>query len=118
MAGRPLGGRGEILHLTAAGTTTTLEVAPRFALPGEEAPTGSLMAPMPGRVLEVRASTGDEVAAGQAVLVLEAMKMEHHMAAPFAGTVTEVRVAAGDQVDNGAVLLVIAPADGEDGDDD
>ncbi len=118
VAGRPLGGRGEILHLTAAGTTTTLEVAPRFALPGEEAPTGSLMAPMPGRVLEVRASTGDEVAAGQAVLVLEAMKMEHHMAAPFAGTVTEVRVAAGDQVDNGAVLLVIAPADGEDGDDD
>jgi len=117
VAGRPLGGRGEILHLTAAGTTTTLEVAPRFALPGEEAPTGSLMAPMPGRVLEVRASTGDEVAAGQAVLVLEAMKMEHHMAAPFAGTVTEVRVAAGDQVDNGAVLLVIAPADGEDGDD-
>ena len=51
------------------------------------------------------------------MLVLEAMKMEHHMTAPFDGTVTEVRVTAGDQVENGAVLLVIEPDEVE-GEDD
>ena len=114
VAERTLDGHGEILHLTTAGTTTTLEVAPRFPLPGDEAPTGGLVAPMPGRVVEVRATTGDTVAAGQALLVLEAMKMEHHMAAPFDGTVSEVRVTTGDQVDNGAILLVIESANGGD----
>jgi propionyl-CoA carboxylase alpha chain len=58
-------------------------------------------------VLEVRCSVGDEVEAGQVLVVLEAMKMEHHVRAPVAGVVTEIRVTAGDQVDNGATLLVI-----------
>ena len=66
---------------------------------------------MPGRVLEIRAAVGDTVSKGQTMLILEAMKMAHHMTAPFDGTVTEVRVATGDQVDNGSVLLVIHPAD-------
>ena len=114
--GRPLDGRGEVVHITTAGTTTSLEVAPRFPLPGDEAPTGSLVAPMPGKVLEVHATVGDVVAAGQALLVLEAMKMEHHMAAPFDGTVAEVRVAVGDQIDNDAVLMVIESATGKDAD--
>ena len=68
---------------------------------------------MPGRVLDVRTTVGDMVAAGQTLLVLEAMKMEHHMTAPFNGTVTEVHVATDDQVENGTVLMVVAPADGE-----
>ena len=49
--------------------------------------------------------------AGETLVVLEAMKMEHHMAAPADGVVAEVRVAAGDQVDNGALLLVFESAE-------
>ena len=108
-----LAGRGEVLHVTMAGTTTTLEVVPRFTVSGVEGSTGGLTAPMPGRVLNVGAVVGDRVKAGQSMLVLEAMKMEHHLAAPFDGTVTEVRVVVDDQVDNGAVLLIIEPDDGE-----
>ncbi len=107
-----LAGRGEVLHVTMAGTTTTLEALPHFTLPGTEAPTGGLTAPMPGRVLEVQAAAGDRVAVGQSMIVLEAMKMEHRMTAPFDGTVVEVRVASGDQVDNGAILMVIDPDSG------
>ncbi len=105
------GPSGEHLHLTGGGTTTTFRVVPRFSVPGSEAPSGGLVAPMPGRVIEVRVAVGEQVTAGQTLVVLEAMKMEHHMTAPFDGTVTEVRVATGDQVDNGSVLLVIHPAD-------
>ena len=105
------GPSGEHLHLTGGGTTTTFRVVPRFSVPGSEAPSGGLVAPMPGRVLEIRAAMGDTVTKGQTMLLLEAMKMEHHMTAPFDGTVTEVRVATGDQVDNGSVLLVINPTD-------
>ena len=112
VAADELTGRGEVLHVTVAGTTTSLETVPRFNLPGTEAPTGGLTAPMPGKVLDVLAAAGDVVVAGQAMVVLEAMKMEHRMTAPFDGTVAEVRVTAGDQVDNGAVLMVIKPADG------
>jgi len=106
-----LAGRGEVLHVTVAGTTTTLEALPRFALPGNEVPTGGLTAPMPGRVLEVQAAAGDQVTTGQTMIVLEAMKMEHRMTAPFDGTVVEVRVGTDDQVDNGAILMVIEPTD-------
>ncbi len=108
-----LTGRGEVLHVTMAGTTTSLEVVPRFTVSGVESSTGGLNAPMPGRVLNVGAVVGDRVKAGQSMLVLEAMKMEHHLTAPFDGTVAEVRVAVDDQVDNGAVLLIIKPDQGE-----
>ena len=108
-----LAGRGEVLYVTMAGTTTTLEVVPRFTVSGTEGSTGGLTAPMPGRVLDIGAGVGDRVKAGQSMLVLEAMKMEHHLAAPFDGTVTEIRAAVDDQVDNGAVLLIIEPDDGE-----
>jgi len=74
-----------------------------------------LIAPMPGRVLEIRTSVGGTVVAGQSLLVLEAMKMEHHMTAPVDGTVIEIRVVTGDQVDNGALLLVIEPVAEEGG---
>lgn len=104
---------GDRIHLTAAGTTTTFGLVPRFPVPELEAPTGGLLAPMPGRILDVRTMVGDMVATGQTLLVLEAMKMEHHMTAPFNGTVTEVHVATDEQVENGTVLMVVAPTDGE-----
>ena len=60
---------------------------------------------MPGTVLRVLVAAGDAVAAGQPLVVVEAMKMEHQIVAPAAGTVAEVLVAAGQQVDTGQVLL-------------
>ena len=74
-----------------------------------------LVAPMPGAVIDLRAAVGDRVEAGQVLVVLEAMKMEHHIAAPFDGTVTEVPIVEGQQLDNGALLVVIEPAGDEAG---
>jgi Pyruvate carboxylase len=63
---------------------------------------------MQGTIVKALVAVGDAVEAGQAVIVLEAMKMENHVAAERAGTVTEVRVAPGDTVGTGDVLVVIA----------
>jgi geranyl-CoA carboxylase alpha subunit len=68
---------------------------------------GRLRASMSGRVAALPVAVGERVAAGQALLVLEAMKMEHVHAAPHAGTVTALRVAIGDQVAGGRVLVEI-----------
>jgi propionyl-CoA carboxylase alpha chain len=81
---------------------------PRFPLPGSSLAEGSLTAPMPGTVLRVTVVAGDQVKAGDALLVLEAMKMEHAVKAVADGTVAEVLVAQGQQVDAGAVLVVVA----------
>jgi propionyl-CoA carboxylase alpha chain len=87
------------------------QLVPRFTLPGDDAASGGLVAQMPGRVIEVRVSVGDIVTAGQTLILLEAMKMEHPMRAQTDGHVAEIRVAAGEHVENGAVLLVIEPND-------
>jgi propionyl-CoA carboxylase alpha chain len=58
-------------------------------------------------VLHVRVQAGERVTAGQVLVVLEAMKMEHHIKAPADGRVAEVRVAEGQHVDNGTLLLVL-----------
>jgi biotin carboxyl carrier protein len=62
---------------------------------------------MPGGVVRVLAAAGDTVTAGQPLVVLEAMKMEHTIAAPVGGTVAGVSVVPGDQVDTGQVLVVV-----------
>ena len=62
---------------------------------------------MQGTIVKVLVAVGDAVEAGQALLVLEAMKMENHINAERGGTVKEVRVAAGDTVGTGDVLVVI-----------
>ena len=72
---------------------------------------GSLTAPMPGTVIEVKVSEGDSVEAGQPLIILEAMKMEHTINAPTAGTVAEVLYNAGDLVDDGAELLILDAAE-------
>lgn len=66
---------------------------------------GGLVAPMPGKVLEVLVAQGDVVEAGTPLMVLEAMKMEHRIVAAADGTVVAVHYEAGDQVAQGAVLL-------------
>ncbi|WP_306320422.1 MULTISPECIES: biotin carboxylase N-terminal domain-containing protein [unclassified Streptomyces] len=76
---------------------------------------GSLTAPMPGTVTVVKVAVGEHVAAGQSLLVVEAMKMEHVIAAPHAGTVTELDVAPGTTVAMDQVLAVVAPEDAESG---
>ena len=87
--------------------STTLREVDRFPDPGLAVAAGSLLAPMPGVVTSVRVSAGDPVAAGQVVVTVEAMKMEHSVRAPGDGYVQDVRVRAGDQVANGAVLVVV-----------
>jgi propionyl-CoA carboxylase alpha chain len=105
---------GDRLYVQAPGGTVAFDVVPRFVVPGAAAATaGGLMAPMPGIVLDVRCAPGDVVDARQTLVVLEAMKMEHHVRAPADGVVAEVRVAKGQHVENGAVLLVLDPV-GED----
>jgi len=89
------------------GGAVTLAGRDRFPRPEGSGPAGGLVAPMPGKIIDVRAAVGDAVTAGQVLVVMEAMKMEHHLSTPGDGTVAEVRVAVGDQVDNGAVLLVV-----------
>lgn len=77
----------------------------------EEAGTGRLLAPMPGKIVAVDVATGDHVARGTPLIVLEAMKMEHTVRAPMAGRVTVVSVQVGDQVEDGAALASVDPDD-------
>ncbi|MCP4038853.1 MAG: ATP-grasp domain-containing protein [bacterium] len=86
---------------------------PRFKIPGEEETVGGFVAQMPGKVIDLRVAVGDHVKAGDTVLVLEAMKMEHPMRAAEDGVVAEVRIALGEQVEAGTLLLVVEPAEQE-----
>jgi len=85
----------------------TLIPAARFADPAAQVAAGSLLAPMPGTVVRLAAAVGDQVRAGQPLLYLEAMKMEHAISAPAAGVLAELPVAAGQQVEVGSVLAVV-----------
>ncbi|GAB7145105.1 acetyl/propionyl/methylcrotonyl-CoA carboxylase subunit alpha [Mycobacterium riyadhense] len=87
-----------------------LVALPRFPEPGSAVAQGSLVAPMPGSVIRIGAEVGDTVTAGQPLIWLEAMKMEHTIAAPADGVLTQVNVNTGQQVEVGAILGVIASA--------
>ena len=80
---------------------------PRYTDPAAEVAAGSLLAPMPGAVIRVAVSVGDTVTAGQPLLWMEAMKMEHTIAAAVDGIVTELPVEVGTQVESGTVLAVV-----------
>jgi len=67
----------------------------------------SIVAPMPGRVVRILVAAGDQVAARQPVVVVEAMKMENELRSPKAGRVKDVRVTEGTSVDAGRVLIVV-----------
>ncbi|MCW2689375.1 MAG: acetyl/propionyl-CoA carboxylase subunit alpha [Mycobacterium sp.] len=94
------------VHLTAL---------PRFPDPGASVAKGSLLAPMPGAVVRVGAAVGDTVSAGQPLVWLEAMKMEHTVTAPTDGVLAELHVAAGQQVEVGAVLARVEDPDSPEG---
>ncbi|MGZ4460025.1 MAG: acetyl/propionyl/methylcrotonyl-CoA carboxylase subunit alpha [Nocardioidaceae bacterium] len=105
--------RGDLVDVDSAYGHVALTRLPRFVDPAEQVDTGSLLAPMPGSVVAVAVAAGDPVTAGQPVLVLEAMKMQHTVSAPHDGVVTELPVRVGDQVASGAVLAVVQPPEGD-----
>lgn len=88
--------------------------APAAAAPAAAAPAAApvadgtkVTAPMPGTILDIKVAVGDTVAAGQAVCVLEAMKMENDVNAPCAGKILSINTTKGSAVETGAVLAVI-----------
>ncbi len=98
---------GDHVHVDSPYGHRRFTLVPRFTDPASQHASGSLLAPMPGTVVAVHAAVGDSVDAGQPVLVLEAMKMQHAVNAPHAGVVTEIDVAVGRQVAAGDVLAVV-----------
>ncbi|RJL32476.1 acetyl/propionyl/methylcrotonyl-CoA carboxylase subunit alpha [Bailinhaonella thermotolerans] len=90
-----------------------LRLLPRFADPAATLAAGSLLSPMPGTVVRVEAVPGDQVTAGQPLVVLEAMKMEHVVRAPRDGLLERLHAAPGDRLDAGALLAVVTPREDE-----
>jgi pyruvate carboxylase subunit A/propionyl-CoA carboxylase alpha chain len=95
---------GDDVFVDTPGSSVHLVALPRYPDPADAVAHGSLLAPMPGSVLRVGAAVGDTVTAGQPLVWLEAMKMEHTIAAPADGVLAELNVTAGTQVEVGAVL--------------
>ncbi len=102
---------GDDIYVDSARGPVHLVSLPRFPEPGSAVEQGSLVAPMPGNVIRLGAQVGDAVTAGQPLIWLEAMKMEHTITAPADGVLTQLNVNTGQQVEVGAVLArVEAPA--------
>ena len=81
---------------------------PRFVDPAGQVAAGSLVAPMPGSVVRIAVAVGDAVKAGDPILWLEAMKMQHRINAPADGVVAELPVREGQQIDVGSILAVLS----------
>jgi acetyl-CoA/propionyl-CoA carboxylase biotin carboxyl carrier protein len=92
------------------GTYAIAELPPERLGAGAGAHDGDVRSPMPGSVIAVRAAAGEQVDAGQVLLVVEAMKMEHALGAPFAGTLDALEVRVGDQVVVDQLLATVRPA--------
>ena len=98
---------GDDVYVDTAGASVHFRRPPRFVDPSAVARPGSLLAPMPGSVIRVAVSEGDRVTAGQPLIWLEAMKMEHTVAAPADGVVSTLAVEPGRQLAVGDVLAII-----------
>jgi 3-methylcrotonyl-CoA carboxylase alpha subunit len=102
---------GDVFHVFANGAHYPLAYNDPMAHAGEaEAEGGRLTAPMPGKVVAVLAAQGQEVKKGDALVIMEAMKMEHTIAAPHDGVIDEILYSVGDQVADGAPLLAFKTA--------
>lgn len=101
---------GDAVFVDCARGGCAFTLVPRFVDPSTVVAAGSLLAPMPGTVVRLGAVVGEQVVAGQAILWLEAMKMEHKITTPAAGVLTELDVAVGQQVDVGAILAIVSDA--------
>ena len=108
---------GDVADVDSALGSSSYTIVPRFPDHSHDAVAGSLVAPMPGSVVRVLVEPGDAVVAGQALVVLEAMKMEHTVSAPADGAVSDVQVSAGQQVEAGAVLVVVTEEQGNSDED-
>jgi len=102
-------GRDRVVLLNGRSHRLTL-FDPIAAASADEAGGAHLSAPMPGRIAAVHVADGDLVEAGQALMVVEAMKMEHTIRAPAAGEIERIRYAVGEQVEEGAELIVFTDA--------
>ena len=88
----------------------TFSVPPRFVSPDDAGRAGSTLAPMPGKVVRLLVAAGETVVAGQPLIAIEAMKMEHQIVSPHDGVVAEVYVQPGQQLDGGQPLLKVEPS--------
>jgi propionyl-CoA carboxylase alpha chain len=103
----------DAIHVDGPGTGVALAPVSRFPDPAEtQKSPGSLLAPMPGTVVRVAVPEGARVSAGQPLLWLEAMKMEHLVAAPTDGLLAKLHVTPGQQVSVGTILAVVEPQEG------
>lgn len=91
----------------AAKAAPAPKAAPKAAAPQGAAGGIAVTAPMPGKILAVKANAGQAVKKGDVVLVLEAMKMENDIVAPEDGTIATINVAVGDSVESGATLATL-----------
>ena len=82
-------------------------ILPKFNIAQEEVIKGGLVAPMPGKVVEIKVKKGSNIKKGDTLVILEAMKMEHKILAPDNGKVKEVLIKENEQVENGATLVVL-----------
>ncbi|KAI8619235.1 carbamoyl-phosphate synthase L chain, ATP binding domain-containing protein [Chytriomyces sp. MP71] len=96
---------GEKVHVFAEGTKTTLHLAADIVAVGTGGAVGSVKTPMPCKISSVNVAAGDEVAKGQTLIVLEAMKMEHVIKSPFDGIIKKVHYNVGDIVGEAKVLV-------------
>lgn len=100
---------GDSVHVSFRGRQFLVE-KPSRARQALQHASGEMHAPMPGQVVEVFVRQGEQVAKGQRLLVLEAMKTQQTYAAPFDGVVAKLAVAAGEQVAEGALLVLVEEA--------
>ncbi len=107
---------GDHVYVDSARGPVHLVAQPRFPEPGSAVEKGSLVAPMPGNVIRLGAAVGDAVTAGQPLIWLEAMKMEHTITAPADGVLAELNVTTGQQVEVGAVLARVESPENAEGD--
>ena len=100
---------GETLVVHMPWGDAVLEILPRFVLPGSEVQAGGLIAPMPGKVIDLKVKVGSKVKKGDTLVILEAMKMEHQVKAFEDGKVSKLLIRKDDQLENGTLLMVVDP---------